>query len=114
MESSSTQTGAGIIAALNDGFRCTFIGGSILVSDGVRSEGQAFVAAALSAVRAFNTFDKDNDPHCEHDFGSFSISGKTLFFKIDYYAPDMLHGSEDPGNPQITRRVLMIMLAEEY
>lgn len=114
MESSSRKMRAATIAAFNDGFRRTFIGGSVMVTDGVRCEGEAFVAEALSAVREFRAFDKDNDPHDEHDFGRLTVCGETIFFKIDYYAPDMEHGSEDPSNPEITRRVLTVMLASEY
>ena len=56
----------------------------------------------------------DNDPHREHDFGSFEIEGETYFFKIDYYALDMIGGSEDPADPEKTTRVLTIMRADEY
>jgi hypothetical protein len=54
------------------------------------------------------------DPYGEHDFGNFEVAGQKFFFKIDYYDPNLEFGSEDPGDPQKTTRVLTIMLAEEY
>jgi len=102
------------IAALNDQLRTTLTGGQVMMTSGVRAMGETFVAKALAAMRAFTAFDKDNDPHGEHDFGTFEIEGSRLFFKIDYYAPDMQHGSEDPADPSQTARVLTLMLADEY
>ena len=55
-----------------------------------------------------------NDPHGEHDFGSFALAGRKFFWKIDAYDADMQFGSEDPTDPEKTTRVLTIMLAEEY
>jgi hypothetical protein len=66
------------------------------------------------AVRSLDAFDNANDPHKEHDFGSFKIDGETFFFKTDYYSPDMEGGSEDPSCPEKTTRVLTIMFASEY
>ena len=55
-----------------------------------------------------------NDPHQEHDFGSFEAEGHTIFFKIDYYDKQLQMHSPDPSNPAVTQRVITIMLAEEY
>jgi len=68
----------------------------------------------LATIRDFDIFTEDNDPHGEHDFGSLDHHGQKIFWKIDYYAPDMRHGSENPADPSQTVRVLTIMLAEEY
>lgn len=65
-------------------------------------------------VANFEDFTEDNDPHQEHDFGAFDYKGKKIFWKIDYYAHDLQHGSEDPADPKQTMRVLTIMLASEY
>ena len=71
-------------------------------------------AKALQLVRVFDYFNEDNDPHGEHDFGSFELANFTFFWKIDYYDKDCQFGSEDPANPVKTTRVLTIMLAREY
>lgn len=41
-------------------------------------------------------------------------NGEKIFWKIDYYAPDLVHRSEDPFDTKQTVRVLTIMLAAEY
>ncbi len=103
------------IRELNDAFRTSLAGGKVYTTDGVNSEGADFVARALAATRTFDRFSNNNDPHGEHDFGSFEVDGQKLFWKIDYYDKDDANfGAEDPSDPSSTERVLTIMLAEEY
>ena len=108
------------IRELNDRFRKgdSSIPGQVLLTAGVQSltdiDPQMRLRRVIEAVRSFNDFSDDNDPHGEHDFGAFELFGEKLFWKIDYYALDMLHGSEDPSDITKTIRVLTIMLAGEY
>ena len=106
------------IARLNDAFRQSIYGvsalGRFLITSGIQNLHEADRAAILEKVRSFDAFTPDNDPYGEHDFGSFEHAGKRIFWKIDYYAEDMMHGSEDPSDPARTFRVLTIMLADEY
>ena len=72
------------------------------------------LATLLQNVRGFDAFNADNDPHGEHDFGSIEQAGIRYFWKIDNY--DLAHEfhSPDASNPDVTRRVMMIMRADEY
>lgn len=103
------------IADLNDAFRMTFIGGRVMITSGVDALPLAIRESILARVRRFDAFTPDNDPHGEHDFGSFDQDGAgRVFWKIDYYDPTLTYGSSDPADPKMTVRVLTIMLAEEY
>ncbi|MBY2985673.1 DUF3768 domain-containing protein [Rhizobium leguminosarum] len=68
----------------------------------------------LRQVRTFDAFSIDNDPHGEHDFGSFAHKGVRYFWKIDYYDIDKKYGSPDPADPAVTCRILTVMRADEY
>ena len=103
------------IRDLNDRFRRLRQGqGRLFVTAGVNARGPAFVAEAICAVRSFEAFSADNDPHGEHDFGAVTVQGIRLFWKLDYFDPSLSLGSEDPADEAKTCRVLTIMLAEEY
>ncbi len=102
------------IAELNDQFRRTFQGGRVMLTASLAALDPVEQTAIFAKVRAFESFTEDNDPYGEHDFGAFTHDGKRFFWKIDYYALDMKHGSEDPTDPSQTVRVLTVMLAEEY
>lgn len=109
-----TQSKTARIAELNDVLRTTFLTGRVLMTEGIRALPDALQSRIAEAVQSFTAFTPDNDPHGEHDFGAVTIEGLKVFWKIDYYAQDMMHGSEEPSNPKQTRRVLTIMLAGEY
>ena len=102
------------IRELNDAFRKTFEGGKVMLTSGVDALPSDVRAMVIRKVSTFSDFSPDNDPHQEHDFGDFDLSGNKFFWKLDYYALDMEHGSEDPSDPTKTTRVLTIMLADEY
>lgn len=119
MASGSTNTCAQLpraeaIAQLNDQLRRHGKGGSVMVTRGVQFL-QGFCPLALHAALAhYDGFDADNDPHGERDFGDITLFGADLLWKIDYYDKALQYGSDDPANPDVTHRVLTIMLASEY
>jgi hypothetical protein len=88
--------------------------GKIVLTSGVDSLPSDVRAMVIRKVATFVAFTGDDDPYGEHDCGNFEVAGQKFFFKIDYYDPNLEFGSEDPGDPQKTTRVLTIMLAEEY
>lgn len=88
--------------------------GRWMMTQGVMAEGSVFVLLATRAVQAFSDFTPDNDPYGERDFGAFDLAGQRMFWKIDYYDRDLCNGSKDPSDPNVTCRVLTIMLSSEY
>ena len=112
--SPAPENKAARIRELNDAFRTTFRGGRVLMTASVNGLPEMVRAQALKAVAEFDRFDGTNDPYQEHDFGAFELCGRTFFWKIDYYDKQCEFGSEDPGNPDMTTRVLTLMLAEDY
>ena len=102
------------IRTLNDAFRRTFVGGAVMITQGVEAMPLDQRRSLLEKVRGFETFNEDNDPHQEHDFGAVDEGGERFFFKIDYYDRKTEFGSPDPADPAVTTRVLTIMRADEY
>ena len=99
---------------LNDRFRSSLLGGKVMMTQGVSSLDSVRIATLLEQMRRFDAFTPDNDPHGEHDFGAFDEGGDRFFWKIDYYDKQMEFGSPDAADPDVTARVLTLMLAEEY
>jgi len=103
------------IARLNDHFRATGEDGWVLLSRGVALLSIANKDEVIRAVRLFDAFTPDNDPHGEHDCAVLSAGGERIIWKIDYYQRDRNRQiNADPADPATTQRVMTIMLAEEY
>lgn len=110
------------IRALNDLLRTTAFHSpatypgrfQILITPGCQAMDTGDFAELVGAVAGFTTFDEDNDPHGEHDFGCVTVAGERYFFKIDYYDLSLTGHSPDPADARQTVRVLTIMRADEY
>jgi Protein of unknown function (DUF3768) len=102
------------IRALNDQLRQDFSEGRAVMTCGVAALGAEAVARIVKTIAVFDDFCHANDPHQEHDFGSFDADGHTIFFKIDYYDKSLAGHSPDAADQAVTERVITIMLAEEY
>jgi len=103
-----------MICDVNDALRRTFVGGLVTVTAGIANLPAERRRSVLAAVQAFDAFTEDNDVHGEHDFGVVEVDKVRSFWKIDYYDGEMEMMSPDPADPTVTRRVLTIMLADEY
>jgi hypothetical protein len=102
------------IRALNDQLRQTLSTGLVVITPGIATLGPKAVETIAKTISVYDDFCRANDPHSEHDFGVFEAAGQTIFFKIDYYDNGLSHHSPDPADPSVTKRVITIMLSEEY
>jgi hypothetical protein len=98
-----------IKAKLNDRFRGLCL--DVYYTSGVRDGINDLISLSRS-VESFSRFTEDNDPYGEHDFGSLKFEEQKILWKIDYYDQDLKYWC-DPLD-KACRRVLTVMLAEEY
>ena len=108
----TTKTEA--IRALNDELRQNLTTGTALMTAGVAALGAEAVARIVKTIAIYDDFCHANHPYEEHDFGSFEVDGHTIFFKIDYSDSTLTVHSPDPSDPAVTKRVITILLAQEY
>jgi Protein of unknown function (DUF3768) len=119
------------IARLNDFARSAMgVASTVVATVGFRSLPDTDQSCVRELIETFDAFDEDNDPHGERDFGTIYQLGcgrwtterprlrederERVFWKFDYYDHATQFASEDAANPAITRRVLTIMLSDEY
>jgi hypothetical protein len=102
------------IRALNDDLRKHLLGGGAVITAGIAALGPEAVARLVKTIAVFDDFCHDNDPHEEHDFGSFRFDDVDVMFKIDYFDKSLNFHSPDAADPAVTERVITIMRADEY
>jgi hypothetical protein len=108
------STDADRIRTLNDDLRKHLLGGGAVITTGIAALGPESVARLVQTIAVFDDFCHANDPHEEHDFGSFRFDEVDVMFKIDYFDKSLSFHSPNPADPSVTERVITIMRADEY
>lgn len=96
------------VASKNDSFRRSGFG--VIMTSGIQDLPD--IDGLMAAIRDYDRFTEDNDPHGEHDFGSLSWFGSIVYWKIDYY--NRVMGAWEDPTSQNCNRVMTVMLADEY
>jgi hypothetical protein len=109
-QTNTTESKAGRIRQLNDAFRRTFVGGAVIITQGVEAMPLDQRRSLLEKVRSFDALSEDNDPRLR----LYRRSRRQLLLQVDYCDRKTEFGSPDPADPAVTTRVMTIMLAEEY
>lgn len=82
----------------------------LAAAPGAPEESLVLQAKLFAAFRDC-TFGEDSP---ERDFAAITFLGRKVWLKIDYFAPGLEFGSEDPADPAQTVRVMTILLPEDY
>lgn len=98
----------------NDAFREWGNGdGRWVMSEGLQDDPFAKVGV-LDKVRNYRDFDPEDEADDMHDFGAFDHHGRRIYWKIDVMDSNGRYAGEDAFDPRETRRLLTVMLADEY
>lgn len=113
-----------LVALQNDQFRrwhCLgerkpgiFVPGRSVWTAAFEAEPDEFKQAAVRAIGAFTAFTPENDPDGFHDYGSATVQGRAVWFKIDLYDRDYRYGSDDPADLTKTARVLTVLFPSDW
>ena len=71
----------------------------------LRAQGELLMAIDACAFAA--------EERAERRRGEVMFAGRPIRFAIDYYDRALAWGSEDPADPEVTTRVMTIMLPED-
>src|SRR5258708_19432411 len=102
------------IRMLNDDLRKNLLGGGAVITAGIAALGPEAVARLVKTIAVFDDFCHANDPHEEHDVGSFRFDEVDVMFKIDYYDAALNFHSPNPPDASVTPRFITFLTADEY
>lgn len=112
MDTEPAKVSAAAIAQTNDRLRKMLphlpFPHRCVLTDEIASLAEEKLFKVISNVKNQNNFNEDNDPYGEHDFGSIDFEGQKIFWKFDYFDPELKYYEENGI------RVLTIMFAHEY
>ncbi|MCJ8271291.1 MAG: DUF3768 domain-containing protein [Psychrosphaera sp.] len=107
------RTAIEVVATLNDEFRQAICGAEVRKSPSLENVSQFTREGIYTAVRMFDNFESDANPHPEHEFGVLKFGGQLINWQIDYFNRALNGASADPCNPALTKRVMTISTATE-
>lgn len=114
---------AAIVAEQNDRFRSGWgadftVPGRIVMTRGVAALPHEAQLQLMAKVMQFSEFTEDNDPWGIRDFGIVTVRAGDrevrVYWKIDLYDTAYEYGSDDAADITKTRRLLTLLLPEEY
>ena len=108
------STDTDCVRMLNDELRKKLLGGGAIITAGIAELGPEAVERLIKTIAVFDDFCHANDPHEEHDFGSFRFDHADVIFKIDYFDKTLSVHSSAPADPSVTERIITVMRADEY
>lgn len=108
------KTATATVAQFNDELRMYGIGGRVVLTQAIANLALCDRLAVIQAIREFEEFSQENDPHKEHAFGVLTVNRRKIFWKIDYNYKNFLNGTAASGDAAAIVRELTVMLADEY
>ena len=102
------------IRKLNNEFRRSGLNGLTISSRGVRALDKEMRDSIINTIRGIDELPPSNDPDNTDSLGSILVGEHLVFWTIEAFDLDLICSSRDPSDPNVTRRVMTIMLAEEY
>ena len=102
-----------VIRALNDTFRKTFDGSQIHCSPGILDLPFETQERIVQRIRRYRNFSSRTDPEKLHNRGRMEVGQMVIHWEIHCFNLDLSDHSPDPANPIVSRRYLLVMLAEE-
>ena len=99
---------------LNDMLRIFHKNGEIVYSSGMSIFSNYDLFQIMRTISFYDDFNKDNNPYGEKDFGIVNFKNYKIIWKIDYYDNELKYHSSAPYDSNQTKRVMTVMLADEY